>query len=477
MIDASQWSAIAERLRATLTQAPADRPDTVNLAPMAQIADRLGLAEGPIPAMQPAELQAFLDAYLQHATRLGSPGFFAHQTAQPNAGSTMAALIDGALSNPMAIFEMGPAAATIEYRLLQRLLDLVGWPAPPWPEQRSADDHGRYAAGVLVHGGSLATLTALVAARSHAQPDVWAEGNDRRLCLVCAEAAHYAVARAAGIMGLGRRQIRLAQTDARGALTAAGVAQALDEAQAAGQRVLAVVATACSTAVGAFDPLAQIAQVCRQHGAWLHVDAAHGGAFLASPRLRERLAGIEQADSLVWDAHKMMRTGPLCTAVLYRDERACNRAFEQEASYLFHDKALPGFDFLHRTVECTKAALGLRWYLALACEGEAAMARYIEDCVELTARAFELIQSQPDFECAVSPEANILCFRPLGTEVDALQLRDALIRDGEFHLSTTLFAGQRWLRIVVMSPASTLASIEALLDRLRRLCVERPPRW
>lgn len=98
----------------------------------------------------------------------------------------------------------------------------------------------------------------------------------------------------------------------------------------------------------------------------------------------------------------------------------------------------------------------------------------MEDCVDLTRQAFELIQAQPDFECALPPEANILCFRPLGSAVDPLQLRDALIREGEFHLSTTLFAGQRWLRIVVMSPASSLATIEALIERLRALCAADP---
>ncbi|MCB1627608.1 MAG: aminotransferase class V-fold PLP-dependent enzyme [Xanthomonadales bacterium] len=469
MISATDWAALAERLQQFVQAAPADRPATVNLRPMREIAARLGLTGNTVEPLGSEGMQGFLEGYLHHATRLSSPGFFAHQTAQPNAGSTLAALIDGTVSNPMAIFEMGPAAATIEYWLIGSLLRKLGWAAPPWPEERVAEDMGRYGAGVLVHGGSLATLTALVAARTRVQPDVWAVGNDPRLCLICAEGAHYAVQRAAGIMGLGRRQIRHAATDARGALTAEGVAAALAEAEAAGERVIAVIATAGSTAVGAFDPLQPIAEVCRSRGVWLHVDAAHGGGFLFSAVLRQRLAGIELADSVVWDAHKMSRTGPLCTAVLYRDERACNQAFEQEASYLFHDKGLPGFDFLHRTVECTKAALGLRWYLALADQGEAGIARHVEACVELTRQAHALIEAQPDFECALRPEANILCFRHQAGEVDELQIRDALIREGRFHLSTTLFAGRRWLRIVVMSPASRLQTIEALLDVLRRM--------
>jgi L-2,4-diaminobutyrate decarboxylase len=449
--------------------APNGRPSTVNLRPMGDIAANLGLTEGLQSGIGAAGVGRFVEHYLQHATRLHSAGFYAHQTAAPNPGSTLASLIDGSVSNPMAIFEMGPAAATIEYWLINHLLALVGWSAPPWPEARESGAIGGCAAGVLVHGGSLATLTALIAARTKVQPDVWANGNDPRLCLICAAGAHYAVQRAAGIMGLGRNQIIHAASDARGALTAEGVADALALAQVDGRKVIAVIATACSTSVGAFDPLRPIAAVCARFGVWLHVDAAHGGGLLISEALRGRLDGIELADSIVWDAHKMMRTGPLCTAVLFRDERASNAAFEQEASYLFHAKGLPGFDFLHRTVECTKAALGLRWYLALAWEGQAAVARYIESRVALTHATWRRLQADPDFETAIEPEANILCFRPIRARGQELQLRDELILEGEYHLSTTIFGGERWLRIVVMSPATNMDSIEALLERLRRL--------
>jgi len=445
---------------------PGGRGATVHLAPMGEIAGDLGLQQGLREGLGEDGVACFLQSYLRYATRLHSDGFFAHQTAPPNPGSAAAALIDGRVSNPMAIFEMGPAASTIEYALINHLLTLVGWPTPGWPEQRQPGE--QVAAGVLVHGGSLGTLTALVAARTRVQADVWDRGNDPRLCLICAEGAHYAVQRAAGIMGLGRSQVIFAASDHRGALTEDGVAAALTRTAEEGRIPIALIATACSTSVGAFDPLDRIAPLCHQAGVWLHVDAAHGGAALISPVLRERLKGIELADSVVWDAHKMMRTGPLCTAVLYRDERACNAAFEQEAGYLFHDKALPGFDFLHRAIECTKSAMGLKWYLALAWEGEAAIARYIERCFALTRYAWERIEADPGFEAALAPEANILCFRPLRAAGAELRLRDQLINEGRFHLSTTLFAGQRWLRIVLMSPQTDERTIDQLLERLRQ---------
>ena len=143
--------------------------------------------------------------------------------------------------------------------------------------------------------------------------------------------------------------------------------QRLDEElarlRAQNQPIVAVVACACATPTGAFDPLEDIADVCRRHEVWLHVDAAHGGAAVLSDRHRHLVAGLERADSVVWDAHKMLFVPGLCAFVFYRDKSHRFEAFRQDAPYLF-DPAAPGlaeYDSGMKTVECTKraAAFGL----------------------------------------------------------------------------------------------------------------------
>ena len=128
----------------------------------------------------------------------------------------------------------------------------------------------------------------------------------------------------------------------------------------------------------------------------------------------------------MWDAHKLMRTPTLCAAVLVRDSRTLDSAFQQEASYLFHDKEQPGVDFIHRTVECTKAALGLRFFAVLASLGEEGLARYVDRQFALAREAHAFIASLPEFECPVQPEANILCFRIRGDDAVQIAVRDAL---------------------------------------------------
>ena len=181
------------------------------------------------------------------------------------------------------------------------------------------------------------------------------------------------------------------------------------------------------------------------------------------------LDGVELADSLTWDAHKLMRTPGLCTALLVRDAKTLDTAFHQDASYLFHSKQQPGFDSLHRTVECTKAALGLRLFVVLAALGERGLAGYVDRQFDLTLQAYELFRNVPGLECPVEPQCNILCFRAPGDDAVHLRVRDKLLADGDFHLSTAVVGDRRFLRIVVTSPETKLADLRRLACRTLEL--------
>ena len=116
-------------------------------------------------------------------------------------------------------------------------------------------------------------------------------------------------------------------------------------------------------------------------------------------------------------------------------------------------------------MECTKAALGLRLFLALAAEGEAALARYVEDRTDLAAVAAERIRRRPEFELAIAPESNIVCFRTRGSDDQQLEIRRRLLEGGEQYITTTEFRGRRWLRITLMSPATTLEDVGTAAGR------------
>jgi len=411
------------------------------------------------------ELLKFLKKYLPATTRLRHPAFFAHQTTIPHDAGVLAAVIDSYTANPMAIYEMGPAAAAIEYALINWMLEKVGWrPAPSDWQQHDDEDFG---AGVLTNGGSLGNLIALVTARTRMVPDVWREGSPGDLGIMAPAGSHYSVARAAGVIGLGMNGLFAPDVDERGVIIPDRLPEALSRLRAAGRRPLALVANACSTAVGLYDPLQEIGLFCREHDVWFHVDGAHGASMLLSEKHRDLLNGVELADSITWDAHKMMRTPPLCTALLVRDHHSLDRAFQQDASYIFHEKEQPGFDFIHRTIECTKSALGLKLFMVLAAEGERGIADYIDRQLDLTQRAYAYLQRQADFECAVKPQANILCFRLHGDDALQMAVRRELTAQGDYFISTTLFNGKRYLRTVIINPDSSMDDFKGLIDAIR----------
>ncbi|MBN2122816.1 MAG: diaminobutyrate decarboxylase, partial [Deltaproteobacteria bacterium] len=201
-------------------------------------------------------LAEFVRKYLDSTTRLHHPSYLAHQVAVPHHAGALGALIDGFTNNAMAIYEMGPGAASIEYFVLNWFLEKVGWRPPPLDGGHRGD--GAWGGGVLTHGGSLANLTALIAARSRACPEIWEEGNPGDLALLAPEGCHYSIARAAGILGIGHQSVYPLEVDRRGVIVPDRLPAAFNRLRGDGKRAIALVANACSTAVGLYDPLDEI---------------------------------------------------------------------------------------------------------------------------------------------------------------------------------------------------------------------------
>jgi L-2,4-diaminobutyrate decarboxylase len=369
---------------------------------------------------------------------------------------------------------MGPPAAAIEFWVINWMISKIGWTPAPFAREGRAD--APCAGGVLTHGGSLANLTALLAARGRMVPDVWEKGVPSDLALLAPPESHYSIARAAGILGMGHAAMYGLEVDGSGRIVPDRIPALLARVRAEGRRTMALVANACSTALGLYDPLSEIADACREAGVWMHVDGAHGASALLSGKHRHLLDGVQKADSMVWDAHKMMRTPTLCAAVLVRDSRTLDGAFEQEASYLFHAKEQPGVDFIHRTVECTKAGLGLRFFTVLAAMGEQGLADYVDRQVGLAREAHAWISGLPDFTCPAEPQSNIPCFRVQGDDGTQIAVRDALIADGSYHLSTAEIGGRRHLRASFMNPETSMEDVRRMIGRVREAAarVSRP---
>jgi L-2,4-diaminobutyrate decarboxylase len=305
--------------------------------------------------------------------------------------------------------------------------------------------------------------------------DVWHHGlweAQPGAVLVCRE-AHYCNRRACAILGFGERFALPVETNENFTMNLSSLKAAYDQACSLGARPLAVVANAGSTATGTYDDLDAIAGFCEEHDLWLHVDAAHGGSALLSSRYAPLLRGIDRADTIVWDAHKLMLMPGMCTAVLFRDGAHLDNTFRQQAAYLLSSPTASWYEPAARNFETTKPAIVLPLYVALRTLGVSFFGDYIDYVYDL-ARAFaDELESRTNFELLVRPESNIVCFRhrTMPEKVDALQLRlrEAVNQQGRFFIMRTTMRGARWLRIVLMNPATRLADLRALLDDLTDL--------
>jgi L-2,4-diaminobutyrate decarboxylase len=421
------------------------------------------LERWPDPESGPAKtLDHLLADVVAGSTHQHHPGFVGQQLSAPPPLVGPAAMVGAILNNSAAIFQGAPVLIALERRVVSWMLRKTGY-----PEQ---------AAGILTSGGSLGALTALLAMRQAKMPgDAWHEGlwGGQPGAVLVSREAHYCNRRACAILGVGERFVLPVETDAKFTMDLGALEAAYQEARAQGARPLAVVANAGSTATGTYDDLEAIGQFCEEHDLWLHVDAAHGGSALLSSRYRCLVRGIERADSIVWDAHKMMLMPGICTAVLFRDRSHLDQTFRQQAAYLFSGATASWSEPAARNFETTKPAIVLPLYVALRTLGVAYFGKYLDYVYDL-ARAFaDELESRPEFELLVRPESNIVCFRVRATHDDTdtqqVRVREAVNLRGRFFLMRTTMRGDTWLRVVLMNPATRLADLRALLDELADL--------
>ena len=415
------------------------------------------------PTLSPAALLATLrDEILPAGLAIHHPRNLGHQVASPLPLAALCDLVAALTNQAMAVYETGPAATLIEHQVIRWMSELVGWDG---------------AGGVLTSGGAQANLTALLAARQVcAGGDAWHAGvaNGRPLRILASEYAHYSIARAAGIMGLGANAVIKVTADAMGGLRPQALAQAHQQLQQDGARIIAVVATAGCTPTGSVDPLAAIGDYCRAHGLWLHVDGAHGASALLSSTHREALRGIALADSISWDGHKLLYMPATVSAVLYREPRDSYAAFAQEASYLFQGKAASeeAWNTSYRTLECTKRMMGLKLWAAFSLYGSAGLGLLVDQAFATARRLASKLEAAADFELLMPPQTNIVCFRhvpPAGADSNAHQarLRRTLVQSGAFHLTQVMLHEQLWLRTTLMNPLTQESDLDALLDAIR----------
>jgi L-2,4-diaminobutyrate decarboxylase len=406
------------------------------------------------------------DDVLAHGVHVSDPRCAAHLQCPTLLPAAAAELAIGATNQSLDSFDQAPAATLVEDHLVRWLAATLGFAA---------------GSGVLTSGGTASNLLALLLARERAcaRVDGYAAGAGlppvrARWRIVASAAAHDSVRRSAAVLGLGADSVVGVATDARGRADVEVLDATLDALAGAGLEPIAIVATAGTTDLGAIDPLPELAARARACGAWLHVDAALGSAFALSPRLAPLLAGIEQADSITADLHKLWFMPIGASALLVRDV-ALLGAVHHNSDYLnrAEDEADGVQNLVGRSLDTSRRFDALKILVGLRSTGRRSMAAMVEQLVALARNAARAVDAHDELELLAEPSTATVAFRwrpageRLGDEVlDAVNVaaQRALLRSGRAIVGRTRLNGRVALKLTLVNPLARDADVRALLE-------------
>lgn len=508
--DPTDWAAfenLARRLVAVLVEHWRSRGEGPAWRPVPAAVEE-ALEGAPLPREGIGEedaCRAFVEKILPYGTGADDPRFWGWALGGGTPLGALGAFLGAGLHANCGGLEQ--AATRVERTTLRWLMEALGWPGARQPGARQphdrqpddrqpggepADGGGEEPSGLFVSGAATANLLGLaVALNARAGFDVRRRGlqGDRpRLTVLGARGSHASILRALEVLGLGADAFRALPTRPDGAVDATAVEPALADERAAGRRPFALVATAGTVETGAIDDLAMLAGIARREGLWLHVDGAFGALAALSLRLRPRLAGLEEADSLAFDLHKGGQM-PFGTAVLLvRRGTEHRRAFRQTAPYLEPldgGPASPGApNFADLGVELTRPFRALPVWLALQAWGVESWAREMERSVELARRLAATVESEPRLRLGLQPPLNVVLLRHTWPEEGLAEQnrrnREILRRlqaDGVAVPSGLTRHGRFWLRLALLNHRTRWRHLEDFLEEVLRRgeSPENPP--
>ena len=413
------------------------------------------------------KFKKLIDLYIKTGIQVYSPGYMGRQFSGVIPLSAVTDFVSSMVSQPSSFYEAGQLPNIAERIMAEEFNEFIGWE----PDTFSM---------ITCSGGSLANMTAILAARNDRYPNLWSEGyaglKSKIPAIAVSEDAHYSISRAAGILGIGDNQIVRLPINEKRQIDINQVRPTLAKAAARGLDVFCLVGSAGSTSVGAIDSLDKLADIAQELKIWFHVDGAHGASLMVSDQLRYKLNGLNKADSFAWDAHKMMFMPATCTLLFYKNKEKSDIAFQQKASYVFEKEPdiYSQFETGDRNFECTKRPMIMPLWICWSMYGKELFSSKLEYLCRLTEYAYKALRAESDFTTIHRPETNILCFKytPINfhdTEIPDLQIRirNQITKRGTFFISKIDLNDDGALRVVFMNHEIEMHHFYELLDEIR----------
>src|SRR5919197_1471897 len=420
----------------------------------------------PEPPLQSKAFETILGdvdkLILPGVTHWQSPNFFAFFPANASGPSILGELISSGLGVQGMLWATSPACTELETHVLDWLVDMLGL-----PERFKSGGAG---GGVIQDTASSASLCALLAARERATGFRSNEaGIDRVLTAYTSTQAHSSIVKAAGIAGIGRRNLRLIEVDDAQGMRPDALERAIATDRQAGRTPCFVCATVGTTSSTAIDPVPAIAAICRREGLWLHVDAAHAGSAAICPELRWVHAGVEHDDSYCFNPHKWLLTNFDCDCFYVDDRAALVATFSVTPEYLRNPATESGavFDYRDWHIPLGRRFRALKLWFVIRHYGVQGLRAHIRRHVALAQELAGWMAGDQRFALAAPVPLNVVCFRHVAGDEATQRLLDGLNGSGRLYLTHTRLDGRLVLRVAIGGTYTERRHVEAAWRLIR----------
>lgn len=418
-----------------------------------------------LPRVQPGELTDALpahgpeqgesmDAILADFERLivpatthwNHPGFMAYFGISGSAPGILGELLAASLNLNGMLWKSSPSVVELEQVVLRWLLDWSGLPTDWF--------------GCIYDTASIASMHAMAAAREAIDPESRVKGCDPRLVVYTSEQSHSSIEKGAMAVGIGQERVRKIPVDAEFRMRPEALAERIAADLSAGLRPCCVTATVGTTATTSVDPVPAIADICQEHGLWLHVDAAYAGSAMVAPEFRWAYAGCDRADSLVTNPHKWLFTPVDCSVFFTRRPEVLRRAFSLVPAYLQTAENPRAVNLMDYGVPLGRRFRALKLWFVLRSFGREGLASHIREHVRLAQELARQVDADPRFERTAPSPFSVVCFRYKGTDDENRRMQDAVNASGEIFLSGTVLNGRFTLRLAIGNLGTTEAHVQ-----------------
>ena len=408
-----------------------------------------------------------LETITSQSMNPANPSYIGHMDSMPTVYSIIGSLYSAALNNNMFSLEMSPYFTRLEYALTKEFSSLFGLP--------------KSSTGVIVSGGSLANIQAIITARNfHLKSnDGDISKSKKPLVLFASIHSHVSIKKAAMICGIGIDNLIYVNADSDGKMDLEDLKIKIKDSKLKGQDAFAVVATLGTTVTGNIDPIEGIAKVCEDENLWLHADAIYGGAIILSKKEKHRLNGIEKANSISFNPQKWMHISKTCSLLLFRDSEILNQYFSMKAHYTKEQDDYVNLSEIN--IQGTKHAEVLKLWLSIMSVGMSGYEKLIDESYVITKSFVEKLNKIPNLEFASEQEMNIPTFRLLANEEqnsDALNnsFNEFALKEYNIFFSLPRYCNKLWQRTILLNPFIDETTIQKVVTAIEHFNEQHLPK-